>query len=197
MKALLIFILLFSCCFAAPGLGQASDQGSVAASHREKPRVGGARQPKAESLAQAEADAAAQEQINIPTVREPDNSRVSQAQADYNEAYWKYQREVIDHTRKVYAWQHISSIIIFYVVIFLVLMGVLFSWLQFKAASFKGDSEELDASMKGVKITSSTLGVVILVLSMCFFYLYLRYVYPINMNEGAKIVTSSEKEASH
>jgi hypothetical protein len=196
MKALLIFILLFSCCFVASGLGQASDQGSVAASHREKPRVGGARQPKADSLAQAEADAAvAQDQI--PTVPEPVNSRVSQAQADYNEAYWKYQREVIDHTRKVYAWQHISSIIIFYVVIFLVLIGVLFSWLQFKAAAFKGESEELDASMKGVKITSSTLGVVILVLSMCFFYLYLRYVYPINMNEGAKIVTSSEKEASH
>ncbi|MGC1300604.1 MAG: hypothetical protein WA869_36715 [Alloacidobacterium sp.] len=196
MKALLIFILLFSCCFAAPGLGQASDQGSVAASHREKPRVGGARQAKADSLAQAEADAAAA-QDQIPTVPEPVNSRVSQAQADYNEAYWKYQREVIDHTRKVYAWQHISSIIIFYVVIFLVLMGVLFSWLQFKAAAFKGESEELDASMKGVKITSSTLGVVILVLSMCFFYLYLRYVYPINMNEGAKIITSSEKEASH
>jgi glucose uptake protein GlcU len=97
------------------------------------------------------------------------------------------------NTRKVYAWQHISSIIIFYVVIFLVLVGVLFSWLQFKAAAYKAESEELDASMKGVKITSSTLGVVILVLSMCFFYLYLRYVYPINVNEGTKMSTSSEK----
>jgi len=34
--------------------------------------------------------------------------------------------------------------------------------------------------------------VVILVLSMCFFYLYLRYVYPINVNEGTKMVKSSE-----
>jgi glucose uptake protein GlcU len=130
-------------------------------------------------------------------VREPDNSPASQAQANYNEAYWKYQREVIDHTRKVYEWQHISSIIIFYVVIFLVLVGVGFSWLQFKAAAYKGESEELDASMKGVKITSSTLGVVILVLSMCFFYLYLRYVYPVNVNEGAGMVTSVETTASH
>ena len=111
--------------------------------------------------------------------------------------YWKYQVEVLKHSRKVYAWQHISSIIIFYVVVFLVLVGVVFSWLQFRAAAFKGESEELDANLKGVKITSSTLGVVILVLSMCFFFLYLRYVYPVNVNGATKLASDTSETVDH
>jgi hypothetical protein len=123
------------------------------------------------------------------------SASTDQAQADYNVEYWKYQIESLRHSRKVYAWQHISSIIIFYVVIFLVLVGVVFSWLQFRAASFKGESQELDANLKGVKITSSTLGVVILVLSMCFFFLYLRYVYPVDVTGSAKIAADMQKAA--
>ncbi len=70
-------------------------------------------------------------------------------------------------------------------VLFLVLVGVVFSWLQFRAAAYQGATQEMDASMAGVKITSSTLGVVILLLSMCFFYLYLRFVYPITNSADA------------
>ena len=192
MKALMIFVLLCISCFCAAG-----QSNSVPARHSEKAPAAERRQASSGSLAQAEAEAEAEAsppQANIATVPNPD-SRASQARSEYDEAYWHYQRDAIEHTRKVYAWQHVSSVIIFYVVIFLVLIGVLFSWLQFRAAAYKGESEELDASMKGVKITSSTLGVVILVLSMCFFYLYLRYVYPVNVNEGATMASGAEKTA--
>ena len=171
MKALSIAVLFLASCLFAVGQAQTPDRGGVPAPPSEKSQPRATRQTSSDSLAQAEADAeAAAHGAANPDVS---NSRVSQAHAAYDEAYWKYQRDAIEHTRKVYIWQHISSIIIFYVVIFLVLVGVLFSWLQFKAAAYKAESEELDASMQGVKITSSTLGVVILVLSMCFFYLYL------------------------
>ena len=191
MKVLTTLVLLCVCCSCAAG--QSSN--SVPARHSEKAPAAEKRQASSDSLAQAEAEAeASPPQANIATVPNPD-SRASQARSEYDEAYWHYQRDAIEHTRKVYAWQHVSSVIIFYVVIFLVLIGVLFSWLQFRAAAYKGESEELDASMKGVKITSSTLGVVILVLSMCFFYLYLRYVYPVNVNEGATIAAGAEKTA--
>ncbi|HSY70588.1 MAG TPA: hypothetical protein VK798_00035 [Alloacidobacterium sp.] len=189
MKALAIAAAIFITVLGTASRAQTPDR-SVPASHSGKSRAGDVRQTDSGTL--ADALAAAQDQVNIPTQPAASNGPASKAQADYNEAYWKYQRDAIEQTRKVYAWQHVSSIIIFYVVIFLVLVGVLFSWLQFKAAAYTGESEELDASMKGVKITSSTLGVVILVLSMCFFYLYLRYVYPINVNEGTKMVKSSE-----
>jgi hypothetical protein len=138
----------------------------------------------ANPLTQIEAASAAAADHPESSVEMP-GSDGDKAQADYNREYWLYRRDVLNHSRRVYAWQHTSSIIIFFVVIFLVLVGVAFSWLQFKAAAYKGESEALDASMQGVKITSSTLGVIILVLSMCFFYLYLRYVYPVNVNEDA------------
>ena len=195
MKALIIVVLLSGTSLCAVSQARTPNQSGVPAAESKKSHIGGTSHAVADSLAQAEA--AAQEQVNVPTTPDASNRRVSQAQADYNEAYWRYERDAIEHKRKVYAWQHTSSIIIFYVVIFLVLIGVLFSWLQFRAAAYKGESEELDASMKGVKITSSTLGVVILVLSMCFFYLYLRYVYPVNMNEGTKMSTSAEKDAGN
>lgn len=195
MKVLIIAVLLAVTSLCAVSQARTPDQSGVPPAQSKKPHISGTSHADADSFAQAEA--AAQAQVNVETTPDAGNRRVSQAQADYNEAYWRYERDAIEHTRKVYAWQHTSSIIIFYVVIFLVLIGVLFSWLQFRAAAYKGESEELDASMKGVKITSSTLGVVILVLSMCFFYLYLRYVYPVNVNEGTKMSNSSEKDAGN
>jgi hypothetical protein len=43
---------------------------------------------------------------------------------------------------------------------------------------------EFSASPQGIKVASSTLGVIILVISMCFFYMYLRYVYPISIQNA-------------
>src|SRR6185437_14361546 len=52
----------------------------------------------------------------------------------YAAAYTDYAIWVLEHDRKSYEWHHTSSVIIFYVVIFLVLSGVWFSWMQFRAA---------------------------------------------------------------
>ena len=41
------------------------------------------------------------------------------------------------------------------------------------------DRTEFSASLKGIKVSSPILGVVILIISLAFFYLYLVYVYPI------------------
>jgi hypothetical protein len=38
----------------------------------------------------------------------------------------------------------------------------------------------LDLSTAGLKVSSPVLGVIILVISLAFFYLYLVYVYPIS-----------------
>ena len=43
----------------------------------------------------------------------------------------------------------------------------------------KGEVTELEASVKGIKVSSPVLGVIILVISLLFFYLYLAFVYPI------------------
>lgn len=97
-----------------------------------------------------------------------------------HESYFDHYIERLAHRGEVFAWQHVSTIIIFAVVIGLVLAGIWFAWKQFERDKDKPATENtLELTAKGLKITSSVLGVIILTLSLGFFYLYLVYVYPI------------------
>ena len=79
-------------------------------------------------------------------------------------------------------------------VLALVLAGVAFSALQFGfALRRKTDfsDAEIAMSMEGVKVRSQFLGVITLALSLAFFYLYLKTVYPI-----MEIPVASQQETS-
>ena len=101
-------------------------------------------------------------------------------------AYYNYRTEGFDHRRRVFAWQLISSKIIFALVVSLVSVGVYFSWLQFhvglRSGSGTGEAPPettFEATATGLKVSSPVLGVIILVISLAFFYLYLVHVYKI------------------
>jgi hypothetical protein len=103
-------------------------------------------------------------------------------------AFIQYQLFGLKHRQQVLAWNLTSSRIIFWSVILLVFAGIAFAGLQFYAALYKkgGTSNsnttlatELEANLKGFKVNSPVLGVIILLTSFLFFYLYLVYVYPI------------------
>lgn len=102
-------------------------------------------------------------------------------------AYYEYRISGFKHRKKVFAWQLFSSKIIFYVVLLLVFSGICFSGIQFYKSMRKEDGDtptggsvtEFEATAKGIKVSSPVLGVIILVISLVFFYLYLVYVYPI------------------
>ena len=95
------------------------------------------------------------------------------------------------HRQRVFEWQHQSSRIIFVSVLLLVFTGVGFSGIQFyrslresAESAPRGEADEagvshIELSTGGLKISSPVLGVIILGLSLAFFYLYLVYVYPI------------------
>jgi hypothetical protein len=100
-------------------------------------------------------------------------------------SYYQYRVSGYEHRQRVFAWQLLSSRIIFVLVIFLVLVGVYFSWLQFRLALRAAPAGEprqettFEASASGLKVSSPVLGVIILAISLAFFYLYLVHVYPI------------------
>jgi hypothetical protein len=101
-------------------------------------------------------------------------------------AYYEYRVGGYQHRQRVFAWQLLSSRIIFVMVILLVLVGIYFSWMQFRSALRGGSAfgerphdTTFEASTTGFKLSSPVLGVIILALSLAFFYLYLLYVYPI------------------
>ena len=85
----------------------------------------------------------------------------------------------LDHRKDVLWWQHISTRAIFFVVLILVGVGLYFAWVQFRSGPMSETPHEVQVSMDGIKVSSPVLGVIILTLSLAFFYLYLRFVYPV------------------
>jgi len=143
----------------------------------------------------------------------PADSVVMRGCRDAWAQYFAYQRFALAHREGVFRWQLLSSEITFVVVVFLVLVGVFFSWLQFTAelprsrqagrgnrateklvgaesAGVDHDAQEVvvrtqsagqvKAGPEGIEVSSPVLGVIILTLSLLFFYLYLKFVYPIH-----------------
>ena len=124
------------------------------------------------------------EGLSIKDLDEPTRERYFAA---LRECY-QYRISGYQHRQKVFKWQLHSSKIIFFVVVFLVLVGIYFSGVQFHSSlkwkrpsesAEKDETTEIEASIKGIKVSSPILGVIILVISLLFFYLYLAHVYPI------------------
>jgi hypothetical protein len=114
--------------------------------------------------------------------------------------YYSYNLEQL---KKRYKWHAFASTAIFWVVLIIVFSGIIFSGIQFyiglkrvkgKPVPAKGkakqaeepgentDTTSTETSVKispeGLEVKSSILGVIILVISIAFFYLYLTIVYP-------------------
>jgi len=96
-----------------------------------------------------------------------------------------YNTWALTNRKKVIETQQIYAKVIFILVIIIVLSGVTFSALQFyngiKHSRKKAPTADttFKASISGIEISSSILGVIILTLSIVFFYLYLTMVYPV------------------
>lgn len=146
-----------------------------------------------------EIDQQAATSSKTPESVSPMESRAEQSYWSSVNAYYLYQAYSFRYSQAAFEWHHRASITIFIVVVMLVFMGMYFSWAQFRGilyrdSHFKGqdncaESEqsasalsrvtELVITPSGVKVRSPVLGVVLLVLSLAFFYLYLTHVYPI------------------
>jgi hypothetical protein len=115
-----------------------------------------------------------------PGVIDVDHATVEAYRASLRE-YYIYVQKGLQHRQRVFVWQHYSSITIFVVVILLVAAGIYFAAVQFHQSLARGTAEatQFEAGTGGLKVSSPVLGVIILVISLAFFYLYLVFVYPI------------------
>jgi hypothetical protein len=99
------------------------------------------------------------------------------------QGYYEYHRWGLGLRRQTFEWQLLSSRIIFVVVLSLVGIGIYFAWVQFYAdrrSEAPPVITEISAGKEGLRVSSPVLGVIILVISLLFFYLYLAFVYPIS-----------------
>jgi hypothetical protein len=112
------------------------------------------------------------------------DAATNQAFLDSAREYYVYKASGLRYRSRVFEWQLFSSRIIFTTVILLVASGIVFAAIQFRAGLKRpraaADATQIDLSAGSIKVSSPVLGVIILVISLAFFYLYLVYVYPIS-----------------
>jgi hypothetical protein len=173
--------------------------GAAAAQEKEPPPAPAAgRTPIEDFIAEQETRDAAD--ARLPALELPDATALDRLDAELRQdvvaamrEYYRYRVSGFRHRRELFDWQLRSSKIIFGVVILLVMAGVYFSGVQFHAAlrrrpapagekeqAGEGIGGQLEASLSGIKVSSPVLGVIILVISFLFFYLYLVRIYPIS-----------------
>src|SRR4051812_5484336 len=114
--------------------------------------------------------------------QEPLSSAAAVVSNQLEEKQIAYEIGVLERRASAFEWQAIASKIIFGMVLLLVVVGVVFSAMQFRAGLRMGiaEDQELDISVQGIKIKTQFLGVLTLAFSLAFFYLYLKTVYPIS-----------------
>jgi hypothetical protein len=103
------------------------------------------------------------------------------------EARYAHQIYLMKHTERALAWQHRASTAILWMVGFVVAAGLLFSGAQlFKAlsAGTVHETTEMTVEAGRVQVRSSVIGIVVLVLSLGFLYLFLNEVYRIEPLQG-------------
>ena len=97
--------------------------------------------------------------------------------------YYRYRSSGLAHRSQVFKWQLLSGKLIFVIVLGLVISGVVFAAIQFRHGLKTDQTEDVatqvELGTKGIKLSSPILGVIILFLSLGFFYLYLVHIFPV------------------
>ncbi|GAA4307775.1 hypothetical protein GCM10023149_01440 [Mucilaginibacter gynuensis] len=143
--------------------------------------------------------------------QEKDSSLVSMPELTHNahsdsillDQYVRVRVYHMKHEMSAYHLQYITSIAIFIMVIVIVVLGLILSYKQFtltermmtksikihkqtvgETAQQPGFSDStFEVSKDGLKINTAVIGLMILVLSLVFFFLYLKFVYPIDIHQ--------------
>lgn len=109
---------------------------------------------------------------------------------DLGRAVYDNQLWTMKRNEEIYAWQDLSTKLIFAIVVILVFVGVIFAGMQFfkqqQSEALPKDEDSvshIEISTSGIKVSSPFIGVILLFLSLGFFYLYLVYVYPISLTK--------------
>ncbi|MDN3670709.1 hypothetical protein QWY93_15400 [Echinicola jeungdonensis] len=111
----------------------------------------------------------------------PSYADYSSQTSGVKESFEEYKLFSLEHRKKVFNWQYYSSIIIFVTVLLIVYSGLILSFMHFRQ-SLKSDLDnetELEIGKTGIKVKSSIIGIIILLISVSFLYLYLAHVYQI------------------
>lgn len=122
--------------------------------------------------------------------REAAAMRALEIQTRYAELHLDYEQKRLAQRARTFGWQQRSTELIFWLVVLIVLSGLALSfWHVYRKESAP---TKLTIGEKGVEVSSRLVGVLVFVLSLVFFYLYVKTVYPIS-EVGAASAAAAER----
>lgn len=133
---------------------------------------------------------------------ERQEDQVFQAELGYTKKYYDYLARKAELNLNQFEWQRSASEKLLWLVICVVVSGVVFSGYQLWRASRTselGGESSIEIEIRKVKVTSSIVGVIVLAISIVFFYFFLIEVYHINVvdlssGEEKPAITSAQGE---
>lgn len=102
----------------------------------------------------------------------------------YHKKYYEHLEKKLDINLSGFEWQQKAANYLMFLVVIVVLTGLVFSGYQiWKASRIKdfGESSSIELSVQKIKITSSVVGIIVLTISIAFFYLFLIEVYRVKL----------------
>lgn len=102
----------------------------------------------------------------------------------YRAAYYAHLDRMNHITEGKFVWQDRASEVTLWLVVFIVVSGVGLSffqiWIAFHRGRQVGDTS-IEASVQNFRVTSSVVGIIVLLISTGFLYLFLQHVYDIKV----------------
>lgn len=149
-----------------------------------------------QGFARAEESAQTQEQLRAQVVKLQNEVRDLKAQlalrktdlyakyAEVKKKEYDFQAKVMDLNAEMIQTQWLQTYTVMTLVVLVVIAGISFSafqlWTSIRVAGVQLNSD-LEMSAKSVRVTSSVVGVVVLVISLVFLYIYTEKVYQLRL----------------
>ena len=145
--------------------------------------------------------------LDLESLTNSATEQVENYSSNLEREQYEYEIWLIRYNKKIYEYQHTSSKVLLGISVIVLTCGLYFSYMQFKDRTKirnidvvnnnqnsendeklleKGDDSKtsLKIGAAGIEISSSIIGLLILCVSLAFFYLYISNIYPIENSDG-------------
>jgi hypothetical protein len=140
------------------------------------------------------------------SIDEINNERITDAYINAKLKEYEFNTDMYQINKDTFIQQRYASYVILLLVVIITLSGIWMSWYQLSNAAMPAERREIndgqkltdstvDISITNIKLTSSVVGVLILLISLSFFYLFIKEVYPISYVDSANVLSSKNTEA--
>lgn len=123
-------------------------------------------------------------QAQVPVALSQADPEVRRAAIDAQKKSFEYTSAIMDSNIGVLRGQQFASSVVLSLVVIVVVSGILFAGFQlWKSATVAGvqNSTDMELSAAKVRVTSSVVGVTILVISLALLYIYTKEIYVVRM----------------